>query len=106
MGIPVNGPAYICGDNQSVLFNTYIPNSTLNNKSPRAGSFFVSKSDSLSFVFTYAVIHSSIADPSFVKWYAILWDLLFRVELWIYSWLEVQAVNDGHSSEWPCLHLW
>ena len=33
MGIPVNGPAYIYGDNQSVLFNTYIPDYNLNNKS-------------------------------------------------------------------------
>ena len=33
MGIPVNVPAYIYGDNQSVIFNTYIPNYTLNNNS-------------------------------------------------------------------------
>ena len=33
MGIPVNGPAYIYGDNQSVIFNTSIPNYTLKKKS-------------------------------------------------------------------------
>ena len=33
MGIPVNDPAYIYGDNQSVLFNTSIPDSTLKKKS-------------------------------------------------------------------------
>ena len=33
MGIPVNGPAYIYGDNQSVLFNAYIPDSTIKKKS-------------------------------------------------------------------------
>jgi hypothetical protein len=33
MGIPVNGPAYIFGDNQSVLANTSIPDSTLKKKS-------------------------------------------------------------------------
>ena len=33
MDIPVNGPAYVYGDNQSVLFNTSIPNSTLKKKS-------------------------------------------------------------------------
>jgi hypothetical protein len=33
MGIPVNGPAYIFGDNQSVLANTTIPDSTLKKKS-------------------------------------------------------------------------
>ena len=33
MGIPVNGPSYIYGDNQSVLCNTSIPDSTLKKKS-------------------------------------------------------------------------
>jgi hypothetical protein len=33
MGIPCEGPAYIFGDNQSVLFNTSIPDSTLKKKS-------------------------------------------------------------------------
>ena len=33
MGIPVEGPAYIKGDNQSLLANTTIPGSTLNKKS-------------------------------------------------------------------------
>ena len=35
MGIPVEGPSYIEGDNQSVLVNTTIPDSTLkkNNQS-------------------------------------------------------------------------
>ena len=33
MGIPCEGPAYIQGDNQSVLANTTIPNSTLKKKS-------------------------------------------------------------------------
>ena len=33
MGIPVTGPAYIYGDNQSVLANTTIPDSTLKKKS-------------------------------------------------------------------------
>ena len=33
MGIPVTGPAYVYGDNQSVLANTTIPDSTLKKKS-------------------------------------------------------------------------
>ena len=33
MGIPCQGPAYILGDNQSVLANTSIPDSTLKKKS-------------------------------------------------------------------------
>ena len=33
MGIPVEGPDYIKGDNQSVLANTTIPDSTLKKKS-------------------------------------------------------------------------
>ena len=35
MGIPVNGPAYIYGDNQSVLFNTYIPEFYSKEEGPR-----------------------------------------------------------------------
>ena len=33
MGIPVEGPTYIYGGNQSVLANTTIPDSTLKKKS-------------------------------------------------------------------------
>ena len=33
MGIPCEGPSYVCGDNQSVLANTTIPESTLKKKS-------------------------------------------------------------------------
>ena len=33
MGIPVNNPAVIYGDNQSVLWNTSVPDSTLKKKS-------------------------------------------------------------------------
>eukprot|EP00984_Skeletonema_dohrnii_P033629 scaffold30808_cov72-Skeletonema_dohrnii-CCMP3373.AAC.1 len=33
MGIPINGPAYIFGDNQSVLANTTNPGSQLKKKS-------------------------------------------------------------------------
>ena len=31
-GIPVDEPAYVYGDNQSVLENTYVPQSTLKKK--------------------------------------------------------------------------
>ena len=41
MGIPVNGPAYIYGDNQSVLANTTIPDSTLKKKSQSIAYHFV-----------------------------------------------------------------
>jgi hypothetical protein len=33
LGIPCDGPVYIQGDNQSVLYNTTIPDSTLKKKS-------------------------------------------------------------------------
>jgi hypothetical protein len=33
MGIPVNNPVFTCGDNQSVLWNTSVPDSTLKKKS-------------------------------------------------------------------------
>ena len=41
VGIPVEGPAYIEGDNQSVLANTTIPDSTLKKKSQSIAYHFV-----------------------------------------------------------------
>jgi hypothetical protein len=41
MGIPVNGPCYISGDNQSVLANTIEPGSTLKKKSQSIAYHFV-----------------------------------------------------------------
>ena len=41
MGIPYKGPAYISGDNQSVLANTTIPDSTLKNKSQSIAYHFI-----------------------------------------------------------------
>jgi hypothetical protein len=41
MGIPCEGPAYIQGDNQSVLANTSIPDSTLRKKSQSIAYHFV-----------------------------------------------------------------
>ena len=41
LGIPINGPALIAGDNQSVLANTTIPDSTLKKKSQSIAYHFV-----------------------------------------------------------------
>jgi hypothetical protein len=41
MGIPCEGPAFIYGDNQSVLANTSIPDSTLKKKSQSIAYHFV-----------------------------------------------------------------
>ena len=41
MGISVEGPTYIYGDNQSVLANTTIPDSTLKNKSQSIAYHYV-----------------------------------------------------------------
>jgi hypothetical protein len=41
MGIPCTGPAYILGDNQSVLANTMIPDSTLNKKNQSIAYHFI-----------------------------------------------------------------
>jgi hypothetical protein len=43
MGIPCEGPAYISGDNQSVLANTTIPDSVLKKKSQSIAFHFVCK---------------------------------------------------------------
>jgi hypothetical protein len=41
MGIPVTGPAYVHGDNQSVLANTTVPDSILKKKSQSIAYHFV-----------------------------------------------------------------
>ena len=41
MGIPVTNPAFIYGDNQSVLWNTLVPDSTLKKKSLTVAYHFV-----------------------------------------------------------------
>ncbi len=41
MGIPVAGPVYIQGDNQSVLYNTTMPDSTLKQKPHSIAYHFV-----------------------------------------------------------------
>ena len=41
MGIPVNNPCFIFGDNQSVLWNTTVPESTLKKKSSSVAYHFV-----------------------------------------------------------------
>ena len=41
MGIPVLGPTFVYGDNQSVLANTTIPDSTLKKKSQSIAYHFV-----------------------------------------------------------------
>ena len=41
MGIPIDGPAHICGDNQSVLANTTVPDSALKKKSQSIACHFV-----------------------------------------------------------------
>ena len=41
MGIPCEGPAYISGDNQSILSNTSIPDSTLKKKSQSIAYHFI-----------------------------------------------------------------
>ena len=41
MGIPVIGPVYIYGDNQSVLCNTSIPESQLKKKSQSIAYHFI-----------------------------------------------------------------
>ena len=43
MGIEVKGPAHIWGDNQLVLCNTSVPDSTLNKKSQIIAYHFVRK---------------------------------------------------------------
>ena len=47
MEIPVNVPAYIYGDNQSVIFNTTIPDSTLKKKSHSIAYHFTREAEAI-----------------------------------------------------------
>lgn len=63
MGIPCEGPAYIYGDNQSVLANTTIPDSTLKKKSQSIAYHFVREGVARSeWRTTYINTHDNEAD--------------------------------------------
>ena len=63
MGIPVDGPAYIEGDNQSVLVNTMIPDSTLKKKSQSIAYHFVREGSACDeWRTTYVNTHDNEAD--------------------------------------------
>ena len=63
MGIPVEGPAYIEGDNQSVLANTTIPDSILKKKSQSIAYHFVREGSARDeWRTTYVNTHDNEAD--------------------------------------------
>lgn len=63
MGIPCEGPAYIYGDNQSVLANTTIPDSTLKKKSQSIAYHFVREGSARDeWRTTYVSTHDNEAD--------------------------------------------
>ena len=63
MGIPVEGPALIYGDNQSVLANTTIPDSTLKKKSQSIAYHFVREGSARDeWRTTYVNTHDNQAD--------------------------------------------
>ena len=63
MGIPVEGPAYIQGDNQSVLANTTIPDSILKKKSQSIAYHFVREGSARDeWRTTYVNTHDNEAD--------------------------------------------
>ena len=45
MGIPVNNPVFTCGDNQSVLWNMSVPDSTLKKKNNSIAYHYVREGD-------------------------------------------------------------
>ena len=86
MGIPVEGPAYIEGDNQSVLANTTIPESTLKKKSQSIAYHFVREGAARGeWRTTYVNTHENEADlltkqlPSGEKRKSIIRNLLHHV---------------------------
>jgi hypothetical protein len=63
MGIPVEGPAYIQGDNQSVRANTTIPDSILKKKSQSIAYHFVREGSARDeWQTTYVNTHNNEAD--------------------------------------------
>ena len=63
MGIPCEGPTYIYGDNQSVLANTTIPDSTLKKKSQSIAYHFVREGSARDeWRTTYVNTHDNEAD--------------------------------------------
>ena len=63
MGIPVEGPAYVFGDNQSVLANTTNPGSTLKKKCAAVAYHLVREAVARGEIITaYINTHDNIAD--------------------------------------------
>lgn len=86
MGIPCTSPSYIYKDNQSVLANTTIPESTLRNKSQSIVYHFVREgSDRDEWRTSYINTHHNPADlltkqlPSVEKLRSFVWMLLHHL---------------------------
>ena len=63
MGIPVDLPSYIYGDNQSVLVNSSIPTSVIRKKSSSIAYHFVREGVAANeWLVTYISTHENIAD--------------------------------------------
>jgi hypothetical protein len=86
MGIPVEGPAYIEGDNQSVLANTTIPDSILKKKSQSIAYHLVREGSARGeWITSYINTHDNLADlltkllPSGVKRKGFVRNLLHHI---------------------------
>ena len=63
MGIPVDEPVFIFGDNQSVLANTTIPESTLKKKMQSIAYYFVREGSARDeWQTAYIKMHENVAD--------------------------------------------
>ena len=86
MGIPCEGPAYVEGDNQSMLANTTIPDSTLKKKNQSMAYHFVREGAARDeWRTTYVNTHDNEADlltkllPSGEKRKEFIWNLLHHI---------------------------
>ena len=52
MGVPIEGPAYVCGDNMSVIYNTYRPESTLKKNANLVCYHAIRESDAMGEIMT------------------------------------------------------
>jgi len=63
MGIPCDGPAYILRENQSVLYNSSLPDSTLKKKSQNIAYHFVCEGAAMDdWITAYVNTHDNPAD--------------------------------------------
>ena len=85
MGIPVNNPAFIHGDNKSVLWNTTVPESTLKRKSSSVAYHFVREGVSKDMWRTSYINTSENVADVFTKVISSIKDRMKKIRMLLYD---------------------